>query len=79
MRFQKPKMVLKMKMACISIDSFACSTEGINNASPRSGIGVYVSQDENVKVHGVALKCGYLVNKYSKSTEWYWSVYMDKN
>ena len=25
-------------------------------------------------MHGVALKCGYIVNKYSKSMEWHWSV-----
>ena len=51
----------------------------MNSASPRSGIGVYVSQGKNVKVHGVALKCGYLLKKYFKSMEWYWSVCMDKN
>ena len=26
-----------------------------------------------MKAYGVALKCGYLVNKYPNSTEWYWS------
>ena len=55
------------------------STEGIHSTSPRSAIGVYVSHGENVKLHGVASKCDYLVNKYFKSTEWYWSIRMDKN
>ena len=44
-----------------------------------SGIGVYAFQGENVKVHGMALKCVYLVKKYIKSTDWYWSVCMGKN
>ena len=45
-------------------------TEVIKSVYPISGIGVYFSQGENVKVHGVALKCGYLMKKYLKSTEW---------